>query len=671
MHQLFSFRVQSEAEIDESPSFNNKRAPSSPAFVCGLVGTFITMLAIVLLLYVYEKPPVQQVTTSTFCCPRVLKEILGAANPTIDPCRSFFDHTCYAYVPIQGGYTQRPPLNTDPVDGFPTTEAGRAVAAYHRSCMSLAEAETTAHGRLAADGLLNVTSPPKSSFTSHHLVSLIIELSLKYGLPALLRFDLKMGGNSTVLLKISPAPLEFLPEAPSPNTVSELKADAFEVVKEYFSLKLSLQEVDAFLDKVTDSMTNATETYTLDSLGDIHSELTALHWKEMLGAFEIPDRVNVQGVPLKELKDKFAHILQPGQRVLTLVSALVSASVRLASRLVVHDSTSEDRRRECRKRANELLPFRVLDRISHFRSKSQDHAILEAFKIIGGAVLTRAKSGMTSDDFRRLETTLSGMRVALPSQVIPEDLAIPTMTSNYARAELAARAYVRRAQRHQMISLGVSEGFSRHFLQKNGSFTEGVLVVPTHVYTALPPVNATDPLLHASTVGVYIADALWNFVFSNDWGPLSNAALREYGICIQDNSRSLIEWPSEIMWLSLATSIDAARDSHWGSLVRPADAWEVTRGQLFFMSFVHYLLCRDPSSRLETFGWDVNIFLSAFEDFSARSAATSRSRRSQAQCALFGLGTIRANEFSREFYIERNLCMRVVSDAHCFFGKTG
>lgn len=602
-----------EAGLEQSPTFNKSRM--APGIACGLAGAFIAMLAIVLLLYINEKPP-QPVRTTEFCCPQVLRDIFGGANQSIDPCRSISYHTCYAHIVTRDGSTEPPALNNDPVDGNPTTEPGRAVAAYLRACLSLGETEATQNGRAAANALLNVTSPPTSSPTSHSLVALIIELSLKYGLPSLIQFGLETGVNSTVHLKVSPAPLDSLPENLPVSMLSAFKADALDVVNHYFSLNLNLQEVDAFLAKVTDSRAYTTENYTLDSFGEIHSELTAVQWKEILGAFGVTDRVPVLGVSLQELKVKFAHILDLNQRMLSLVSALVSASRRLASRLVIEATTSEARRLECRKRANELLPLLVLDRVEYFRSESQDDAVIEAFKIVAGAVVNRSRSGMESGDFRKLATALNEIRVALPSQLVPEGLAIPTMTSNYASAELLARTYVRRAQVHQMISWGVSEGFSKHFLEPKASFTEGIFIVPTRVYSAVPLVDGADELLLASTVGVPIADAIWDFVFEGDWGPASNVALREYGSCIQNNSRSLIEGPSETSWLSLATSIDAVRmHGHWDSLVRPSGAWEVTRRQLFYMSFVHYLLCRDPRSKLDFFGLDVDIFLSAFEDF--------------------------------------------------------
>ncbi|KAL1414726.1 hypothetical protein MTO96_000844 [Rhipicephalus appendiculatus] len=189
------------------------------------------------------------------------------------------------------------------------------------------------------------------------------------------------------------------------------------------------------------------------------------------------------------------------------------------------------------------------------------------------------------------------------------------MTSEYALAELVTRAYVLQAWRYQTYTLAFPEGLLQDFLKNHATLRLNVIAVPTVVYNLMPLSSVTDTLLLSSTVGVYLADSLWQFVFSTNWSHASSEALNEYRSCIENSSLSLIEWPSKLLWLSFQTTIDISKDADWDVRVDTGGRWGVTRGRLFYMTFVHYLMCRAPNSVYSTFGEDVDVFMSAFEDF--------------------------------------------------------
>ncbi|KAH8039226.1 hypothetical protein HPB51_005472 [Rhipicephalus microplus] len=207
------------------------------------------------------------------------------------------------------------------------------------------------------------------------------------------------------------------------------------------------------------------------------------------------------------------------------------------------------------------------------------------------------------------------MTLLLPPEVVQGELAVPTMTSEYAHAELVTRAYLRRAWLHQTFSLGISRETLDRFQENHVIVEGGRVVVPTAVYSIISLGHVSDPVVLMPTMGVYLADALWDYVFVTSWSPETNVTLTGYRDCIERNSRSLIEWPSELLWLSVETSLEASKGADWDALVDTAGTWNVTRGQLFYMTFVHYLLCHSSHSRYPTFGIDVDVFMSAFADF--------------------------------------------------------
>ncbi|KAK8774180.1 hypothetical protein V5799_011287 [Amblyomma americanum] len=248
-------------------------------------------------------------------------------------------------------------------------------------------------------------------------------------------------------------------------------------------------------------------------------------------------------------------------------------------------------------------------------SASQDVAYRRAYNITAGAVLRKSFGTNKTEGFHKVEKALREMRILLPSDIVPRDLLIPSMTSGYAHAELAIRAYMLRSQRHQTFALRLPEDSAKSFLKNHVTITGNVLVVPASVYTLISLSNVTDPLVLMATVGVYLADSVWQFVFAGNWSEASSARLRAYQSCIESNTRSLIEWPSELLWLSVQTSFEASRDRDWDAWVDTSGAKNLTRGQIFYMTFVKYLLCEALHSRYPTYGMDVDVFMSAFKDF--------------------------------------------------------
>ncbi|KAH7956833.1 hypothetical protein HPB52_012831 [Rhipicephalus sanguineus] len=620
--------VEESAVVERSHSPPHPQ-PSPRSLGYGAAVVFATMTLIIVLLLLFDESPRQRLKTEPFCCPDVVNRVFGGANLSIDPCRSIFGHTCYAYVagareddyrvgsPRTGPFydSETPSADTDPVDGVPITEAGRAVAAYYRACVI--SAGNASPGTSSARALLNVTATPtNASLTSPTLVAVIVDLSLQYGLPSV--FEFKIGGS------MASRPYFNVSVAMSPNAapqasghsqafVETIKADALKVVNEYLSSKISLQEVNDFLGDVEKGKLEATELY-VKSLTYLTPDVTAAEWGEILRKFHVRDLDN-SSVFLQVTKETFADTLKPGNRPRTLVSALVSASANLALDVFIEANGTDARSRTCRQRARELRPLLILDRIGNSPTRSQNAAIQTAYDLTARAVLAKARGGMTKDDFKELQGTLKEMTLLLPPDVVPGDLAVPTMTPEYAHAELVTRAYLIRAWLHQTFSLGISQEYLDGFHKNHVTVEGGRVIVPTSVYTVISLGQVSDPVVLMPTMGVYLADALWEYVFETSWSVESNATLKGYRDCIEKNSRSLIEWPSELLWLSVETSLEASKGPDWDALVDTAGTWNATRGQLFYMTFVHYVLCRSPHSRYPTFGIDVDVFMSAFEDF--------------------------------------------------------
>ncbi|KAL1418549.1 hypothetical protein MTO96_005588 [Rhipicephalus appendiculatus] len=591
-----------ESAVEETCRSPHHSEPSPRSFGYGAAVVFATMTLIIVLLLLFDKSPRQRLRTEPFCCPDVVNRIFSGANLSIDPCRSIFGHTCYAYVAgsweddYRAGRTglfydsETPSAETDPVDGIPITEAGRAVAAYYRACVL--SAGNASLGTTSARALLNVTAPPDHRFP--HASS--------SGRPD--RRSVAPRHHRTPFPRRSNLSRSF---------IETIKADALKVVNEYLSSNVSLQGVNDFAADVEKGKIEAAELY-VKSLTDLTPDVTAAEWGEILRKFHVRNLENSTAF-LQVTKATFADTLKPDKRLSAVASALVSASANLALDVFIAANGTDARSKTCRLRARELRPLLILDRIGNSPTGSQNAAIRTAYDLSARAVLAKARGGMTQDDFNELQAAFKEMTLLLPSEVVPGELAVPTMTSEYAHAELVTRAYLHAAWLHQTFSLGISQDSLDGFQKNHVTVDGGRVIVPTSVYTIISLGQVSDPVVLMPTMGVYLADALWDYVFATSWSAESNATLKGYRDCIERNSRSLIEWPSELLWLNVETSLEASKGADWDVLVDTAGTWKVTRGQLFYMTFVHYLLCRSPHSRYPTFGIDVDVFMSAFADF--------------------------------------------------------
>ncbi|KAL1414728.1 hypothetical protein MTO96_000846 [Rhipicephalus appendiculatus] len=533
-----------EPEQHGSHSFN--KPDSSPKGVdFGKAVVFGVVMAVIVLCFIYMKPSAHRVDTAVYCCPDVLQQLFSAANFSVDPCYSFFGYTCYAFIANRYDATEPLSRNTGPLDGFPVTQAGKAVAAYYRACVFSAENDSVSVGRSSADAVISVTNPIRgSNITPQALVTLMIDLSLRFGLPSVVHFEVCTLADSTMCLNISLPTLATSPEIDSP-TLLEVMTGALEQVNKVFSLAVQIRELQTFLEELDKLKSGGpTERYTANILTDVTSAITASRWKELLADFNVTDNTTVYGVPVRTRATPERRLAGFGPKT--------------------------------------YIPLLLLDKIEEFVSPSQDAAIRSAHVIIVGALLRKAISGMESEDFNKLRKMLEQMRIVLPSDLFPSDLSVPTMTSDYAHAELMTRAYAMRVQRQWTFVLGMPSDYVRYFRENRVIITGDVILVPTPVYTIISLSKAADRLVLMPTVGVYFADSLWQFVFQGNWSGSTNATLQSYRECIQKNSRSLIEWPSELLWLSVQTSYEASSvGAQWS--VDTGAGWRLTRAELFYM----------------------------------------------------------------------------------------
>ncbi|KAH9375706.1 hypothetical protein HPB48_020833 [Haemaphysalis longicornis] len=648
---------------DLQPLTKPESNPSGLAIVATVVLTVTA--AVIILLSLFEKPPLREVSSGNFCCPDVLDRITNAANTTVDPCEDSYRHGCSAPNPPWSDiYNEATNLRANPVRGFPETTAGRVIAAFYRRCV-VSESTRSSVGRHAAEAILkyaSITSPMRPE----RLLELLLELSLTYGLPSILHLELvpSRADSFLSLLHVGLSSACRLRNMYTQRELLGLKNDVLTAVNQALSSAVTLQEVESFFERshscsFYEAIANTSQRDTkrsfprirvnrtkgisptianevaspldelfilaspLDELFILTTHITAAQWTQVLGKFLNTDSTSlVPGVPLPVLGTVLQEFLDPVKQPFTTVTALVTSSMQLASRLFLHTRDREGWVRFCELRSRELRPLWIRDKLGSIPAQSQDAAIRRTYQSLVNVVLRKVASFVTADDLGNVTNALVSVRLLLPTDLAPENDTMPTLGVNFAQAYLQGQKYLSRIRAYHIRTLGVGHSFLNDVRKHKIAIRGKTLTVPMRLYTLLKFGKDVDELVTMPTVGVLLATAIWNFVFSGNWSESARKSLLVYRSCLADSLRHVRGFPPnlthELSWLGLESCVEACRGDNWDHPVDNTQRWNLTRSQAFYMIYVTYNGCKSVASTTSALAFvDVNGLLKSFPDFVA------------------------------------------------------
>ncbi|KAL3250901.1 hypothetical protein MRX96_055317 [Rhipicephalus microplus] len=571
------------------------------------------MASIIILLCLFE-PPIQSVVTPTFCCPKVMEEILWAANFSVNPCQDAYEYTCSRRTTSATIYFEKQAsiFSSDPLSGFPFTRAGRAIAAYYRSCLG-GFATNASVARQSAEAVLkytHITSP----MAPERLLELILELPLKYSIPSVLdlRIQTVPGDEFSTILVVKMPTTSRFPIVFGSRELVEIKTDIINTINDALMSNVNMSDVDKFLQDLN-STQKREETNSIVSLLSLTTRITAKQWVEALSRLLNYDTLfEIAGVPLHILNATLEKFLNPEDQPETTAMALISSSIHLASRITTHAKFSQDRNSFCELHAQQLRPLWIQDGIGYFSTSPQDIGIRSTYSTLVGVILQQIANMMTSEDLEKLTMQLNNVRLLLPSEVVRKDDELPVFDFTFAQAYLEGREYMFRTSMYRTRTLGVGVDFIEDVEKETTTSRGRTLTVPLIIYRMFQLKNDTDPIMAMPTLGVPLARAIWLMVFSVKWNNSFSESFRTYRECLVQSIKEGT-WlpspmrPSELSWLSLASCAEACRSDHWSDRLEGIGPWNVTRAQAFYMIYVTYHHCKSALGRylpLATFDAD-------------------------------------------------------------------
>ncbi|KAL1414729.1 hypothetical protein MTO96_000847 [Rhipicephalus appendiculatus] len=528
-------------------SFFDSRRRAPWVLLYGAISLTGTMLIIVLLVFLFGRMrPVNgrtEKSASTFCCPNVLERVYGEVNFRRDPCENVLDYACTGRARTavrRGGVDQS--LNAllpgDPTSTNSVTAAGKSIEAYYKACLEHSYAKEPC-GYLAARAVSEVAAA-EASMPADSLLRLVFELSLKYDLPSLLDISVETGGSDiSAYLSITFPSLGNVSLMQTPDVLRAVISDALSTINEALGTSVALAHADVFFDALAPANANQAETSTLEDLQHAVPSITPAQWKNITDRFFRSDKIsNIVGVPLHVLQKHINEWIRRDAEPNSVTLALLGASVHLASRTTMAGQMDEEKAKAF--------------------CESGCERTAAAISIESCRPLPFASS--EQGDRKRL---LARVKKSATHNVAPAELPVPTLTQDFAHAYLAGRAYIFEARRHQAEIVGVARDFISELEKPTIFATAETITIPTGIYASLMAINTTEELLLMPTVGVRIANVIWQAVLTGNWSHESRALLRIYVECIKDKVKAISSTHAALSvshWLSLETVVEATRE---------------------------------------------------------------------------------------------------------------
>ncbi|KAL3250899.1 hypothetical protein MRX96_055315 [Rhipicephalus microplus] len=589
-------------------SFFDSRRRAPWVLLYGAISLAGTMLIIVMLVFLFGRmrpiPRRTEKSKLTFCCPHVLERVYGEVNFHRDPCENVLDYACTgaSRPAIRRGDIDQSSTALLPGDSTytnPVTAAGKSIEAYYKACLQHPNAKEPC-GYLAARAVLEVAAA-EAFMPADSLLRLVFELSMKYNLPSLLDIRVETG-NSDIYAYLSVAFPSLGNVSQTPDGLRTVKLYSLSVINEALGTGVKLSDADVFFNTLARANVNKTETSTLDDLQHAVPSITPTQWKNITDRFFRSDKIsNIVGVPLhvfqKHINEWIRYDAEPN--IVTL--ALLGASVHLASRITIIKDEQEVKV-FCESAVKELRPLWTLKAVGHFPPQALNKAIESVYWHVLRRVLR--------------------ITWRLPS------FPIPTLTQDFARAYVAGRGYIFGARRHQADIVGVARDFMSELENATIFATADTITIPTRIYASLMTFNTTEELLLMPTIGVRMANVIWQAVLTGNWSLGSRTLLRIYVACIKDKVKAISSTHAALSvshWLSLETVVEATREEDWNA--RVDGSGNLTFSQLFYAMYVQHHFCGSLlSDDSPKFVERANALISSFPDFVSSFSCGKRLR---------------------------------------------
>ncbi|KAL1424080.1 hypothetical protein MTO96_020510 [Rhipicephalus appendiculatus] len=228
------------------------------------------------------------------------------------------------------------------------------------------------------------------------------------------------------------------------------------------------------------------------------------------------------------------------------------------------------------------------------KNRDYDAVLQRTFSEIVQVLSRKVLTMFPHEDGRNASAYLKTLRLLLPSDIFPVDKPIPNLTNDYVKNHISLFTSGWSIYTYKP-KLGILPGVTEAARLNKIRFFNKTVVIPLLDYGALNFNTSAARVLTMSSIGLKLADAIWDHLFSDhNWSAALTAMIANYKNCkrtVQDlmKSRKVFQWPL----LSLDAALEAAKGSQLDGHVQDCfSVADVSESALFLLPCSSPLLPR-------------------------------------------------------------------------------
>ncbi|KAH6929004.1 hypothetical protein HPB50_022381 [Hyalomma asiaticum] len=595
------------------------------------------LLGIVVLVIAALTAPVAVLVPSSTppCCASELRLLSQLINTTINPCRNLFARVCASYKRNETpGSLRDIRLGEEPARYRPTgSETGRLINKHFQVCLrAMSKAE-----ELAPETVASITEfMGREAFkTETNMLRFVVEITLRYGLQTTVLFlttdmreiikkhvktyQQRPGTNVSAVVITRPVLLEI--EGSVSPLYDRVRLEALEAVNEALSTNVTTHDIEALVRNLTlveDEMELVSSD--VDVLTTMVPSVPGAQWRMLLD--------DIAGTTLGEdvfhtstsaIKHRLGVLLDVKSQPTTVAFLIVDAASNFILNMMksrLKTSIYERYFRRCNEEGQTLVPLLAIHRLRLTAGQKRAEQFRTIFERIASLVADTAPRFAAPKDAESVKQYVYRFRMTLPVDIFRLNASLPTLGDRYAWNYMQLQASGWTAQRMPLPKNVPRKTIKDSIETKHLTVLDDTIYVSLGLYTAMNISNDYDPAIAYATIGMSLADALWNSVFKRHF---SHKTTRLFDVVKKCRAASGHVFPKVVFRyaeLSLNVTLEAARSKQWFGKFRARGLTnKASRCQLFFELLIFHYYCPGHIWKQRVTGQESNYLFSNTDDY--------------------------------------------------------
>ncbi|KAH7936483.1 hypothetical protein HPB49_000035 [Dermacentor silvarum] len=570
------------------------------------------------------------------CCHGELRLLSRLVNDTIQPCRDIFARVCATYGRKEmPGSLRDIRLGEESARYKPDgSEAGKVINKHYQVCLgAMSRAEELAPETVASIVHFMGSEAFK---TQKGMLRFVVEMSLRYSLETTVLFltsDLrdiwkqhvktynKRPNATTSVAVVITRPIVLQVNGSVAPLYARVQREALEAVNQALSTNVTSYDIETLVGNLTivkdEAALSASDMGALTSM--VPSVLDT-EWRALLE--------NIAGTPLgkevfhtsiAEIKHRLGVLLDTARQPTTIAFLLVDATSNLILSMLhsrFKKSIHERYFRRCTDEGQTLVPLLAVHRLSMIKSgEKRAEQFRSVFQKIAGIVADTAPRFAAPKDAESLKQYVNRFGIVLPVDIFRMNAPLPKLGDRYAWNYMSLQASGWTAERMPLPKSIPRLALKDAIQTKNLMVRDDTIFVSLGLYTAMNISDDYDPVVAYATVGMSLADALWNSVFKTRFSTETNLLFDVVNKCRNASGHFFPKIVFRYAELSFNVTLEAARSKQWFDEFQMGALMKASRCQVFFLLLLFHYYCPGRMWKQRMTGRESNYLLSNTDDY--------------------------------------------------------